>query len=182
MDNPHYPTKVKFKANSVEMEFEGSESFVESCLQRYCPDAKIKALGFQPSGDGLLHSVEEATALLEKISEAGIDGSADLNDHTLVKESVSLEEFAGRYIADTVAEKCLVIAYYLREYENQHSFSVDDIDSLYKSIGWKRPKAIGQALINCSNDQEWFERAEGKGMWKLIRAGEIHIENGELDA
>jgi len=89
----------------------------------------------------------------------------------------SLKDFLGEKKPKSVADHIAVIAYYITKLKKiKDTFTEGNIEYAYRVLKLKkRPKYLGQIIINKKNQDFWFESLES-GEWKVKRNCDIYVE------
>jgi len=93
-------------------------------------------------------------------------------------KNISLEDFLKeKNPGKTTANIIAVIGYYITVLKGSPTFTEGNVDYAYRTLSISgRPAYLRQIMINAKNKQDFFEPAEGDGVWKLTRTGEIFVD------
>lgn len=183
-------TRVRITLEEVTIELEGTQSFVESHLQKY--EAKLlELMSSVPSGRSAV-SIGRTKDKKEKAAK-GTKKTLDIKPQAKTKSpKISAERFdihgqgnvpsleafmATKNPGRSNAEKIAVIGYYIGELLGGDKFTEGQIEYAYKMLKLKRPTHLHQIMINAKNENDWFEQTEDAGVWKLTRSGEIFVSD-----
>ena len=88
-----------------------------------------------------------------------------------LKGSVPLEEFLAKCPSEDISVRYLMIAYWLKEYQNIEEISIDHIYTCYRHMRWSVPNDIVQPLRNLKSRKSWFSKGS-LGCYKINHIGE----------
>ena len=153
-------TVFKFTAEGVDLEFAGSEEFVEKQVQRFRAFLE-GAVGTQAkaSGDGAAATVEAGEG----------EGGAE-----------SLEAFyAARPTREgrgAIQDRILLFIYYLQHVQGKHAVSKEDISWCFQQVGLSTPKNLLNALGNMKRKLNYLQGGGRRGLYQLAPKGQQYVE------
>jgi hypothetical protein len=89
---------------------------------------------------------------------------------------VPLAAFIEKKNPETVFEKYLVIAYWLREYRSIPSVTVNHMFTCYRGLKWTPPNDPGSALRDLSKKKRQLMTGDGNGNYTLTILGSNEVE------
>ncbi|MCO6148965.1 zinc ribbon domain-containing protein [Flavobacterium sp. NRK1] len=123
-------------------------------------DVEKKSTGKSKS----LRSVKSTKQIqLEEVDVIKTSSKPSLHDFYISKQPKSNREIFG------------LVAYYICVYNKQESFTVGNVDYVYRILKLGRKNNLIQQINNVKNETQWFE-GQGSGIWKLTRLGEVELE------
>ena len=145
-------TVFRFTADGVDLEFAGSEAFVEK-----------QVLRFQKFLEGAV-GIDEAIVAVESPDD----------------EPESLESFYGsRSIREgrgAIQDRILVFVYYLLTHGGKSEVSGDDIHWCFQKLGLERPKNLHNALGILKRKQGYLQEGSRRGLYQLSPEGLSFVE------
>lgn len=154
---PEEPKTVfKFTAEGVDLEFAGSEEFVEKQVTRF--RAFLEA------------AVGEAAPAVE--------GASDTAEGTEGAES--LEGFYGarptREGRGAIQDRILLFIYYLQHVQGKQAVSKEDIGWCFNQVGLGTPKNLLNALGNMKRKLGYLQGGGRRGLYRLAPKGQQYVE------
>jgi hypothetical protein len=154
---PEEPMTVfKFTAEGVDLEFAGSEEFVEKQVQRF--RTFLEAAVGETALD--VESSDETT-------EAGEDGE-------------TLESFYGarptREGRGAIQDRILLFMYYLQHVQGKQAVSKEDIGWCFNRVGLGTPKNLLNALGNMKRKLGYLQEGGRRGLYRLAPKGQQYVE------
>ncbi len=184
-------TRAKISFGDVVLEFEGTESFVLSNLDKY-KNLIVAASARIINPNSTSNSTKEKENKKNKapIGATGLSSekkskhtkpakiSAERFDIHGNESTPSLQDFISEKKPNRAnAEKIAVIGYYISEILEEEKFSEGQIEYAYKMMKYSRPNHLHQIMTNAKNDKDWYEPAEEGGVWTITRAGDIFVSD-----
>ena len=149
-------TVFKFTAEGVDLEFAGSEEFVEKQVQRF--------------RSFLEAAVGEGTPA----TEAGREESA------VEADGESLEAFyAARPTREgrgAIQDRILLFIYYLQHVQGKQAVSKEDIAWCFNQVGLATPKNLLNALGNMKRKLGYLQGGGRRGLYVLAPKGQQYVE------
>jgi hypothetical protein len=149
-------TLFRFTAEGVDLEFAGSESFVEKQLQRF--------RRFLDSSIGGGAPAEEPAAA----SHAPVPGAPTLEQF--------FRERPVREKRGAIQDRILLSIYYLQFVQGKSDVSGNDILWCFQSLGIETPKNLHNTLGNLKRKIGHLEEGTRRGLYHLSAAGRQYIE------
>lgn len=147
-------TVFRFTAEGVDLEFAGSEAFVEKQVQRFRP--------FLEGAVGL-GAAEEA---------APDDGKT---------ERPTLESFAAshpvRQGRGSIQDRILLYTYYMQQIQGKAEVRGDDIHWCFQQLGVERPKNLHNALGILKRKLGLLQGGTRRGRYQLSPKGLTHVQD-----
>ena len=145
-------TIFKFTAEGVDLEFAGTEEFVER-----------QVLRFQQFLEGAV----------------GLDGTINASGEADTSPRQSFEEFCAdrppREGRGAIQDRILLAVYYLRTVKGKREVSGDDIVNSFRSIGWVKPKNLHNALGILKRKVGHLEEGSRRGLYRLSSEGSDYM-------
>jgi hypothetical protein len=153
---PDAPATVfRFTAEGVDLEFAGSEEFVEKQVQRF------------------RRFLEGAVGV-----EAPSPAASAPASFTGTKES--LDAFYGarplREGRGAIQDRILLFIYYLQHVQGKREVSGEDILWCFQQLGIERPKNLHNALGILKRKLKHLEEGSRRGLYQLSQAGRDYVE------
>lgn len=154
---PEEPKTVfKFTAEGVDLEFAGSEEFVEKQVQRFRPFLEA--------------AVGEATPADEGQAESADSG----------EEKQTLDVFYGarptREGRGAIQDRILLFIYYLQNVQGKQAVSKEDIGWCFTQVGLHTPKNLLNALGNMKRKLGYLQGGGRRGLYRLAPKGQQYVE------
>ncbi|MFV1958439.1 MAG: hypothetical protein ACC662_03395 [Planctomycetota bacterium] len=151
-------TVFKFTAEGIDLEFAGTETFVEKQVERF--------------RSFLESAVRQASGLPAKPdTEATDTGDA---------EPESLEAFyAARPTREgrgAIQDRILLFLYYLERVQGKQAASKEDIAWCFQQAGLSVPKNLLNALGNMKRKLGYLQAGGRRGLYQLAPKGEQYVE------
>lgn len=147
-------TVFRFTAEGVDLEFAGSEGFVEKQVERFRKFLE-GAVGLEADG-----AVEEAPA------ETG--------------EPEPLESFyAARPVREgrgAIQDRILLFIHYLESVAGKREVSGDDIHWCFQKLGFERPKNLHNALGILKRKLGHLQEGSRRGLYRLSPSGRTYVQ------
>lgn len=151
-------TVFRFTAEGVDLEFAGSEEFVEKQVNRF-------------------------RSFLE--GAVGLEGGAPAAEAPAAKKP-TLEEFAEahpvRQGRGSIQDRILLYAYFLHNVQGKAEFRGDDIHWCFQQLGFERPKNLHNALGILKRKLGHLQEGSGRGLYQLSSKGTGYVEGQFLGA
>ena len=177
-------TKAIINLNEGIIQLEGSENFVKSYLDEFkgfivrpnfkAPDVSINKPNELVLSNKKNNRKSEIKSLVKSKTKAK-DIKAEEFD-ILPKGKPSLEDYFKEKIPnDSVRERVVVIAYYIKNILEIDSFTDGNIEYAYKVLKKKKkPIHLRQALTDIKNKDLWIESNDTG--WQINRIGEKFVD------
>lgn len=154
---PEEPKTVfKFTAEGVDLEFAGSEEFVEKQVQRF------------------------RTFLEAAVGEAAPAAEVGRDEGEHVGNEESLEAFyAARPTREgrgAIQDRILLFIYYLEHVQGKQSASKEDIAWCFNQVGLATPKNLLNALGNMKRKLGYLQGGGRRGLYVLAPKGQQYVE------
>ena len=154
---PEEPTTVfKFTAEGVDLEFAGSEEFVEKQVQRF------------------------RTFLEAAVGEAAPDAAGATEAAEGGEGGESLEGFYGarptREGRGAIQDRILLFIYYLQHVQGKQAVSKEDIGWCFNQVGLSTPKNLLNALGNMKRKLGYLQGGGRRGLYRLAPKGQQYVE------
>ena len=154
---PEEPTTVfKFTAEGVDLEFAGSEDFVEKQVQRF------------------------RVFLESAVGDAAPPAEASASDEDDGKSDVTLEGFyAARPTREgrgAIQDRILLFIYYLQNVQDKQAISKEDISWCFTQVGLATPKNLLNALGNMKRKLGYLQGGGRRGLYRLAPKGQQYVE------
>jgi hypothetical protein len=153
-------TVFRFTAEGVDLEFAGSEEFVEKQVQRFRAFLE-QAIG-QSGGDG---GGEVATAVA---TASGEPSPQSLDDFYATRPT---REGRG-----AIQDRILLFLYYLEEVQGRNAASKEDISWCFQQVGLGIPKNLLNALGNMKRKLGFLQAGARRGLYQLSPKGRKYVE------
>jgi len=140
-------TVLKFTAQDVTIELQGSEEFVERQIRFF------------------KHYLEQQTPEAEAAEAPEQDEGVRPGLHNFFQERASK---AGR---GAIQESLLLFGYYLQEVDGQPEFSIEQIGGCFGVVGRPPPKNLHHAVGTLKRKQKWFQEGSKRGYYRLSDRG-----------
>ena len=145
-------TIFKFTADGVDLEFAGTEEFVERQVKR-----------FQQFLEGAV----------------GIDGGATAAAEATPAQPQSFEAFCAerppREGRGAIQDRILLAVYYMKSVKGKREVSGDDIVNTFRKVGWERPKNLHNALGILKRKVGHLQEGTRRGLYALSPEGEEYM-------
>ena len=146
-------TVFKFTAQGVDLEFAGTEAFVERQVLRF-RDFLHGAVG------------------LEAATPAPVEAAPT--------EAVGFEAFCAerppREGRGAIQDRILLAVYFMNVVRRQGEVSGDDILSTFREVGWGKPKNLHNALGILKRKVGHLQEGSRRGLYQLSPAGVRYLE------
>ena len=151
-------TVFKFTAEGVDLEFEGSEEFVEKQVQRFRTflEAAIGDSSGGPAAGGA------TTAPGRRGGGAGPPGG--------VVAAPPTREGRG-----AIQDRILLFIYYLENVQGKHAVSKEDISWCFQQVGLSTPKNLLNALGNMKRKLHYLQGGGRRGLYQLAPKGQQYV-------
>ena len=146
-------TVFRFTAEGVDLEFAGSEEFVEKQVQRFRRFLEA-SVGLDEEGDVPAES-----------SEAPKEDFATFCGRRPLRE--------GR---GAIQDRILLSIYYLQVVQGKREVSGDDILFCFQSAGWDKPKNLHNALGILKRKLKHLQEGSRRGLYQLSHQGQDYVE------
>jgi len=151
-------TVFKFTAEGIDLEFAGTEAFVEKQVERF--------------RSFLEDAVRKASGLPAKPRAPVIDEGGD--------EPESLEVFytarPTREGRGAIQDRILLFLYYLEKVQGKQAASKEDIAWCFQQVGLPVPKNLLNALGNMKRKLGYLQPGGRRGLYQLAPKGEQYVE------
>ena len=155
------PTTVfKFTAEGVDLEFAGSEEFVEKQVERFRAFLE-SAIGETPGGAGITVGKSDADT-------AEGEGPESLEDFYQARPT---REGRG-----AIQDRILLFIYYLQHVQGKHAVSKEDITWCFQQVGLSTPKNLLNALGNMKRKLNYLQGGGRRGLYQLSPKGKQYVE------
>ncbi len=141
-------TILKFTANEVTIELQGSEDFVERQIQFFRRHLQ----------EGRVAGAETAGAL-----PAGSVGTPSLADFYTGRRA--------RRGRGAIQEALLLFGFYLQAVEGNVEFSIEQIGGCFAVVGLDLPKNLHHAVGTLKRKHGWFEEGSKRGRYRVSPEG-----------
>jgi hypothetical protein len=152
-------TVFKFTAEGVDLEFAGSEAFVEKQVQRF--RAFLEA--------AVSDSASKGAASAEAAASADTADGADSLD-AFYKARPTRE---GR---GAIQDRILLFIYYLQHVQGKQAISKEDIGWCFNQVGLSTPKNLLNALGNMKRKLGYLQGGGRRGLYRLAPKGQQYVE------
>jgi hypothetical protein len=154
------PTTVfKFTAEGVDLEFAGSEEFVEKQVKRF--------RAFLENAIGDASGAAGATSLAEPDAEDA-EGPETLEAFYQARPT---REGRG-----AIQDRILLFIYYLQHVQGKHAVSKEDITWCFQQVGLGVPKNLLNALGNMKRKLNFLQGGGRRGLYQLSPKGQQYVE------
>lgn len=174
--NDSIPHKTKITTSLGTFEFEGSQEFVESQIQKIVdiisatPVVPKEVLSQESSQPGAIKKAPSKKSLTEQpqmLPNLITDGS----------KIAELREFYTAKSAQTQVEIFAVLAYWLKSSCQITEVSINEMWTLYKILNIKPPKILIQTFRDGKSKKAYFEAGTTTGKYYLTPYGETFVEH-----
>jgi hypothetical protein len=153
-------TVFKFTAEGVDLEFAGTEEFVERQVKRFRTFLK---------------------------GAVGLDeGSAPAPAEAEAEAPPSFREFAAARPAregrGSIQDRILLAIYYMNVVSRQREVSADDLVHCFRKADWERPKNLHNALGILKRKIGHLQEGSRRGLYQLSPAGIQYMDGRYLPA
>lgn len=107
--------------------------------------------------------------------KAKISLSMDKHLNLVPSEGPSAMDFQSEKSPSSLPQKCVVAAYYLREYSNASEVSATGVYTFFKSVGWKQPTDLKNTLQQAGT-KGWLDTANADNIL-ITSTGENLVEH-----
>ncbi|WP_010586685.1 hypothetical protein [Schlesneria paludicola] len=83
-----------------------------------------------------------------------------------------LADFMNQYAPEAVNKRYLLAAYWLKKYHQIAEVSMDHIHTCFRHMNWPTPKDAVQPLRVLKSKEEWFDKGDEQGHYKINHIGE----------
>ena len=154
-------TIFRFTADGVDLEFAGSEEFVEKQLARF--QAFLKA----------------AVGTPEVAAPAAVAATTAAPVHATGGAKESLEEFyAARPLREgrgAIQDRILLFIYYLQKVQEKREVSGEDIVWCFQKLSIPEPKNLHNALGILKRKIKHLQEGSKRGLYSLSPEGEAYV-------
>lgn len=151
-------TVFRFTAEGIDLEFAGSEAFVEKQIERF--QAVLSGAVRQGLGDGA--------------DEAGAEAEADATPESLEAFFAARPTREGR---GAIQDRILLFIYYLQYVQGRNAVSKDDISWCFQQVGLSVPKNLLNALGNMRRKLGFLQGGGRRGLYQLAPKGRKYVED-----
>lgn len=119
----------------------------------------------------LRKTVQDHTERIQKLEET-------VNSTVALDKQLSMSEFVNNEVdPDTHTEKIVAIGYYLEAYENQDSFTKDDLQNAYQKCGLTKTKNFSARAARAVS-KGWLDIVDegGPRHWQVTKTGAETVE------
>lgn len=155
-------TVFKFTAEGVDLEFTGSEEFVEKQVQR-----------FQALFQGAVSETARGVAVASTAALAEADADREDTPETLERFYASRPTREGR---GAIQDRILLFIYYLQHVQGKHAVSKEDIGWCFQQVGLSTPKNLLNALGNMKRKLGYLQGGGRRGLYQLAPKGQQYVE------
>jgi hypothetical protein len=148
-------TVFKFTAEGVDLEFAGSEEFVERQVQRFRQ---------------FLESAVGTEGAAEAVAEPAPAG-AGTETFDVFCRTRPVREGRG-----AIQDRILLSIYYMNVARKKREVSGDDILHCFRTTGWERPKNLHNALGILKRKLGFLQEGSGRGLYQLSPKGLQYVE------
>ncbi len=156
-------TVFKFTAEGVDLEFAGTEAFVEQQLERFRPFLE-GAVGLTTRGPAAASPAEAPPAAPEP--EAPAPGFAQFAAERPVRP--------GR---GAIQDSIMMAIYFLQSEQNRKDVNARDIIHCFQMAGWEEPKNLHNALGVLKRNLGLLQEGSQRGLYQLSPLGVQHVES-----
>ena len=149
-------TVFRFTAEGIDLEFAGSEEFVEKQVARFRPFLE-GAIG-QTAGLAL---------------PAAEEGAGDGREDSLQTFYDARPTRAGR---GAIQDRILLFVYYLQNVQGKHAVSKEDIAWCFQQVGLTVPKNLLNALGNMKRKLGFLQGGGRRGLYQISPKGKQYVE------
>ena len=146
-------TVFKFTAEGVDLEFAGTEEFVERQVQRF-------------------------RQFLE--GAVGLEGAAQPAADEKPAQVQTFEEFCAdrppREGRGAIQDRILLAIFYMNVIKGKREVSGDDLVHTFRSVGWERPKNLHNALGILKRKIGHLQEGSRRGLYQLSPAGVEYMD------
>ncbi len=146
-------TVFKFTAEGVDLEFAGSEAFVERQVQRF------------------RHFLEGAAGI--EPTAATAEEAADVTPQTFSEFCAKRPPRSGR---GAIQDRILLAVYFMNVVRKKREVSADDILHRFQSAEWERPKNLHNALGVLKRKVGHLQEGSRRGLYQLSPVGLRYLE------
>ena len=154
-------TVFKFTAEGIDLEFAGSEAFVEAQIDRF--------RGFL---EGAITQAAIAAGLAPPGGEAEA-GEDDEGPETLAAFYAARPTREGR---GAIQDRILLFVYYLQHVQGKHAVSKEDISWCFQQVELPVPKNLLNALGNMKRKLGFLQGGGRRGLYQLAPKGEQYVQ------
>lgn len=178
--DPTPATVFRFTAEGIDLEFAGSEAFVEQQVQRFRAFLERAVSAAQagtpaPAPAPAVPAPGAAGEAAPAPSETGAAGTA-----APAAEKVALDVFyAQRPLREgrgAIQDRILLFIYYLQHVQGKREVSGDDILWCFQQLNLERPKNLHNALGILKRKLNHLEEGSRRGLYSLSPAGRGYVE------
>lgn len=145
-------TVFRFTAEGVDLEFAGSEAFVEKQVNRFRTFLEGAVGVEQPAAAPAADSPERPT----------LDAFA--------------EKHPVRQGRGSIQDRILLYGYFLQNIQGKAEFRGDDIHWCFQQLGFERPKNLHNALGILKRKLAYLQEGSARGLYQLSAKGRAYIE------
>ncbi len=154
-------TIFKFTAEGIDLEFSGSEAFVEKQVER-----------FRAFLEGAVGQAASAAGVLT-VTETGAEpGEGDKGPESLVDFYAARPTREGR---GAIQDRILLFIYYLQRVQGKQAASKEDIAWCFQQVGLGVPKNLLNALGNMKRKLGYLDGGGRRGLYSLSQKGEQYV-------
>lgn len=153
-------TVFKFTAEGVDLEFAGTEAFVER-----------QVLRFRRFLEGAVGGATDAAPLLAApaAAPAEVDGEGETFESFCSKRPIR----EGR---GAIQDRILLSVYFLNVLRKKRDVSGDDILFCFRTASWEKPKNLHNALGILKRKLGYLQEGSGRGLYQLSTNGLQYVE------
>jgi hypothetical protein len=164
--------RFHFKSKTLEVEFEGAETFVEGQLRHLeaAMTAEARRAGApaaQPAPS--TPAAVAATGGGQTVAPASRGSEQDPSLEQFYRRAKSRE---GR---GALQETILIFAYFLREYRAKEDFSIENLNACFSLVGVTPPKSLANTLGIMKRNQKFFHSGIRRGHYQLTEKGVAYV-------
>lgn len=146
-------TVFKFTAEGVDLEFAGSEDFVERQVQRF------------------KHFLETAVGIEAAVTEVVVEEPSKPDTFAEFCEKRPPREGRG-----AIQDRILLAILYLSVVKGKREVSGDELVKTFRSVGWERPKNLHNALGILKRKVGHLQEGGRRGLYQLSPAGVEYMD------
>ena len=154
-------TVFKFTAEGIDLEFAGSEDFVEAQIER-----------FRAFLEG---AVTQAAIAAGLSTPAAAESTSDVEEgpETLASFYAARPTREGR---GAIQDRILLFVYYLQHVQGKHAVSKEDISWCFQQVDLPVPKNLLNALGNMKRKLGYLQGGGRRGLYQLASKGEQYVQ------
>ena len=174
MDTPPAATVFRFTAEGVDLEFAGTEEFVEKQVQRF--RKFLEGAAGVPAPEAPPAPATPGTA--DSTGPSSTHGPSSTTVPPAQRESLD-SFYAARPLREgrgAIQDRILLFIYYLQTVQGKREVSGDDILWCFQQLNLERPKNLHNALGILKRKLEHLEEGSRRGLYALSAAGRAYVE------